>query len=73
MPTLLQSGWTVNSNGQLPRQYLGEPWSEVTIGRVMIGGNEKWVGFIGGGYDGVVAQPRARMLIKEVKRLLFLT
>ena len=25
---------------------------QVTVGRVKIGGNEKWVGFIGGGYNG---------------------
>ena len=31
--------------------YLGEPWSKMAIGRVKIGGNEKWVGFIGGGYN----------------------
>ncbi|MDI6727740.1 MAG: PilC/PilY family type IV pilus protein [Thermodesulfovibrionales bacterium] len=31
--------------------YLGEPWSKMSIGRVKIGGNEKWVGFIGGGYN----------------------
>jgi type IV pilus assembly protein PilY1 len=31
--------------------YLGEAWSKMQIGRVNIGGNEKWVGFIGGGYD----------------------
>jgi Tfp pilus tip-associated adhesin PilY1 len=31
--------------------YLGEAWSKMQIGRVRIGGNEKWVGFIGGGYN----------------------
>lgn len=31
--------------------YLGEPWSKMSIGRVKIDGNEKWVGFIGGGYN----------------------
>ena len=35
----------------LPRQYLGEPWSAVTVGRVRINGNERWVGFIGAGFD----------------------
>ncbi|MCX8030336.1 MAG: PilC/PilY family type IV pilus protein [Thermodesulfovibrionales bacterium] len=30
-------------------QYLGDPWSKMAMGRVKIGGNEKWVGFIGGG------------------------
>jgi Tfp pilus tip-associated adhesin PilY1 len=31
--------------------YLGEPWSKILMGRVKINGNEKWVGFIGGGYN----------------------
>jgi type IV pilus assembly protein PilY1 len=31
-------------------RYLGEPWSKMVMGRVRIDGNEKWVGFIGGGY-----------------------
>ncbi len=31
--------------------YLGDPWSKMIIGRVKISGNEKWVGFIGGGYN----------------------
>jgi hypothetical protein len=31
--------------------YLGEPWSKVYIGRVRISGNERWVGFVGGGYN----------------------
>ena len=30
--------------------YLGEPWSKMVMGRVRINGNEKWAGFIGGGY-----------------------
>jgi len=32
--------------------YLGDPWSKMFIGRVMINNAEKWVGFIGGGYSG---------------------
>ena len=35
------------SSAQAP--YMGAPWSKVMIGRVIIGGNETWVGFIGGG------------------------
>jgi len=31
--------------------YLGEPWGKMTIGRVIVNGNEKWVGFISGGYN----------------------
>jgi hypothetical protein len=31
--------------------YLGDPWSRMQIGRVLVGGNEKWVGFIGAGYN----------------------
>ena len=29
--------------------YMGAPWSKVMVGRVVDGGNEKWVGFVGGG------------------------
>ncbi len=29
--------------------YMGAPWSKMMVGRVKIGGNERWVGFIGGG------------------------
>jgi Tfp pilus assembly protein, tip-associated adhesin PilY1 len=32
--------------------HLGDPWSKMVMGRVKISGNEKWVGFIGGGYSG---------------------
>jgi len=31
--------------------YLGDPWSKVVMGRVKINGYEKWVGFVGGGYN----------------------
>jgi type IV pilus assembly protein PilY1 len=30
--------------------HLGQPWSKMVMGRVKIDSNEKWVGFIGGGY-----------------------
>ena len=46
-PTLM---WNLNpTSAQAP--YLGEPWSKMQIGRVNIAGNEKWVGFVGGGYN----------------------
>lgn len=32
--------------------YLAEPWSKMQIGRVKVGDYEKWVGFVGGGYNG---------------------
>jgi type IV pilus assembly protein PilY1 len=35
------------SSSQAP--YMGAPWSRVMVSRVLVGGNEKWVGFIGGG------------------------
>jgi len=42
--------WRMNPNAaQAP--YFGEPWSKVAIGRVLVNGDEKWVGFIGGGYN----------------------
>lgn len=31
--------------------YFGEPWSKMNVGRVKINGEERWVGFIGGGYN----------------------
>jgi len=31
--------------------YIGAPWSSPMISRVMVGGNEKWVAFIGGGFS----------------------
>jgi Tfp pilus tip-associated adhesin PilY1 len=37
----------------LQAPYLGEAWSKIQTGRVKIGGNERWVGFIGGGYNGI--------------------
>ena len=49
-------GWRINSDPVMGGidvahgTYLGEPWSKMAIGRVLIGGNETWVGFIGGGY-----------------------
>jgi type IV pilus assembly protein PilY1 len=47
-PTLM---WSLKPNAaQAP--YIGEPWSKVQIGRVKIAGNERWVGFIGGGLAG---------------------
>ena len=47
--------WRINPNSsqassQAP--YLGEPWSRVAMGRVKINGYEKWVGFMGAGYNG---------------------
>jgi Tfp pilus tip-associated adhesin PilY1 len=42
--------WTPQpSSSQAP--YLGQAWSKMQIGRVKIGGNEKWVGLIGAGYN----------------------
>lgn len=43
--------WRVSAEaGHAP--YLGDPWSKVMVGKVLIGGLEKWVGFVGGGYNG---------------------
>ncbi|KQC09067.1 MAG: hypothetical protein APR62_03320 [Smithella sp. SDB] len=50
-----QFKWTIGGTSALSStdaSYLGQPWSEMYIGRVKIGGAEKWVGFIGGGYNG---------------------
>ncbi|WP_333653709.1 pilus assembly protein [Dissulfurispira sp.] len=42
--------WRINPTST-NAPYLGEPWSRMAFGRVKISGNEKWVGFIGGGYN----------------------
>jgi Tfp pilus tip-associated adhesin PilY1 len=39
--------WRLNPTSS--QAYFGAPWSKMAIGRVKINGNEKWVGFIGGG------------------------
>jgi len=44
--------WRINLASSSQGMYLDEPWSKMAIGRVKIGGNEKWVGFIGGGFTG---------------------
>jgi hypothetical protein len=31
--------------------YLGDPWSKMMVSRVKVGGQEKWVGFFGGGHN----------------------
>jgi len=42
--------WHLNPTaGQAP--YLGQAWSKIQTGRVKIGNDEKFVGFIGGGYS----------------------
>ena len=43
--------WRINVTGLSHGRYLDEAWSKMAIGRVRIDGNEKWVGFIGGGYN----------------------
>jgi len=42
--------WTLRPDSTAA-PYLGEPWSAVSIGRVKIGGQERWIGAIGGGYN----------------------
>jgi len=42
---------TVDTNGAAVAPYLGEPWGRMATGKVIISGNEKWVGFVGGGYN----------------------
>jgi len=45
--------WTIGTDSSMA--YMGEPWSRMSTGRVRIGSGtgytEKWVGFIGGGYN----------------------
>jgi type IV pilus assembly protein PilY1 len=60
-PTYL---WHLNpSSAQAP--YLGQAWSKMQMGRVKISGNEKWVGFIGGGFDGTSCTPSAGGAVDE--------
>jgi len=42
--------WRINPDATTG-PYLDEPWGKMAIGRVKINGNEKWVGFIGAGYN----------------------
>ncbi|MDH4266710.1 MAG: PilC/PilY family type IV pilus protein [Deltaproteobacteria bacterium] len=42
--------WRINVTSALA-PYMGDPWSKFAIGRVKINGNEKWVGFVGAGYN----------------------
>jgi len=47
-PTLPVFKWRLGiSSAQAP--YMGAPWSKVMVGRILDGGLEKWVGFVGGG------------------------
>jgi type IV pilus assembly protein PilY1 len=43
--------WRLSGLTTSTAPYLGEPWGKMAIGKVIISGNEKWVGFIGGGYN----------------------
>ena len=46
--------WTIKTTislGPSLAPYLGDPWSKMAIGRVKIDGDEKWVGFVGGGFN----------------------
>lgn len=49
--------WHLGGTSAIPAAqapYLGEAWSKMQIGRVNIAGNERWVGFIGGGFNNSV-------------------
>jgi len=50
-PTFLWTLDGVGSNAVSLAPYLGDPWSKVMTGRVKYSGAEKWVGFIGAGYN----------------------
>jgi type IV pilus assembly protein PilY1 len=42
--------WRITASAsQAP--YLGDPWSKMMVSRVKVGGQEKWVGFFGGGHN----------------------
>jgi type IV pilus assembly protein PilY1 len=42
--------WRINPTAS-ESPYLGDPWVKVFPGKVKINGEEKWVGFMGGGYN----------------------
>ncbi len=42
--------WRINPTAS-ESPYLGDPWAKVFPGKVKINGEEKWVGFMGGGYN----------------------
>ena len=42
--------WRINPSAS-ESPYLGDPWVKVFPGKVKISGKEKWVGFMGGGYN----------------------
>jgi Tfp pilus tip-associated adhesin PilY1 len=50
-PTFMWILGGASSIGASLSPYLGDPWSKVMTGRVKIGGNEKWVGFVGAGFN----------------------
>ena len=54
-PLSPQFKWRIGSHTALTAiqaGHLGQPWSKMIMGRVQKDGNEKWVGFIAGGYSG---------------------
>ena len=42
--------WRINPTAS-DAPYFGDPWCKIFPGRVKINGSEKWVGFMGGGYN----------------------
>ena len=42
--------WVLNPSSTTA-PYLGEPWGKMAVGKVLISGKEKWVGFVGDGYN----------------------
>lgn len=47
--------WRVGGASALSQtagSHLGQPWSKMTLDRVVVSGNEKWIGMMGGGYSG---------------------
>ena len=44
-------GPDTNVSGNFPYAEMGQSWSSPIIGKIAYGSGEKWVAFIGGGYD----------------------
>ena len=43
--------WRLSPSDASIKPYLGEPWSKMMVGRIILDGKEKWVGFMGAGYN----------------------
>ncbi len=60
--------WKLGGAAGIPAAYgpyLAEPWSKFMTGRILINGNEKWVGFVGGG-GGISADTGSGLFVVDL-------